>query len=58
MLDFEYKIVKFDKLIEFDGYYVVKFISEAIKNGESLIEQYREAGLDEKYENKEKRENK
>jgi len=58
MLDFEYKITKFDKLVEFDGYYVVKFISEVIKNGESLIEQYREAGLDEKYENKEKREKK
>jgi hypothetical protein len=53
MLDFEYKIVKFDKLIEFDGYYVVKFKAEVIKNGESLIEQYREEGLDKKYENKE-----
>ncbi len=56
MLDFEYKIIKFDKLIEFDGYYVVKFKAEVIKNGESLIEQYREEGLDKKYENKERRE--
>lgn len=55
MLDFEYKITKFDKLIEFDGYYVIKFKSEVIKNGESLIEQYREEGLDEKYKNKERR---
>lgn len=56
MLDFEYKIIKFDKLVEFDGYYVIKFKSEVIKNGESLIEKYREEELDEKYKNKERRE--
>lgn len=55
MLDFEYKIINFDKLVEFDGYYVIKFKSEVIKNGESLIEQYREEELDEKYKNKERR---
>jgi hypothetical protein len=55
MLDFEYKITKFDKLVEFDGYYIVKFKAEVIKNGESLIEQYREEELDKKYENKERR---
>ncbi len=55
MLDFEYKITKFDKLVEFDGYFVIKFKSEVIKNGESLIEQYREEELDKKYENREKK---
>jgi hypothetical protein len=55
MLDFEYKITKFDKLVEFDGYYVIKFKSEVIKNGESLIDKYREVELDKKYENKEKK---
>jgi len=55
MLDFEYKIIKFDKLVEFDGYYVIKFKSEVIKNGESLIEKYREEELDEKYKNKERK---
>lgn len=58
MLDFEYKIIKFDKLVEFDGYYVIKFKSEVIKNGESLIEKYREEELDKKYKNKEIREKK
>lgn len=53
MLEFEYKITKFDKLVEFDGYYVIKFKSEVIKNGDSLIEKYRKEELDEKYKNKE-----
>lgn len=55
MLEFEYKITKFDKLVEFDGYYVIKFKSEVIKNGDSLIEKYRKEELDEKYKNNERR---
>ena len=55
MLEFEYKISKFDKLIEFDGYYVVKFKADVIKNGESLVEKFREPELDEKYKNKERK---
>lgn len=55
LLYFEYKVSKFDKLIEYDGYYVVKFKSEVIKNGESLYEKYKEDGLEEKYKNKEKK---
>jgi hypothetical protein len=53
--DFEYKINSFDKLIEFDGYYVIKFKAEVIKDGISLIEQYREDDLDERYKNKERK---
>jgi hypothetical protein len=53
MLNFEYKITGFDKIVEFDGYYVVKFKSEVIKNGESIYEKYREKDLDERYKNKE-----
>lgn len=55
MLEFEYKISKFDKIIEFDGYYVVKFKADVIKNGNSLIEKFREVELDEKYKNKERK---
>jgi hypothetical protein len=53
--DFEYKITGFDKLIEYDGYYVVKFKSEVVKDGLSLIEQFREDELDERYKNKERK---
>lgn len=53
LLEFEYEISKFDKIIEYDGYYVIKFISKVIKNGESIVEQYRQTDLDEKYKNNE-----
>lgn len=55
--EFEYKITKFDKIIEFDGYYVIKFKAEVMKNGESIYEKYAEGAdkLIEKYENKDRR---
>lgn len=60
--DFEhylYKVLNFDKIIEHDGNYVVKFICEPIINGENILTQYVENELDEKYNKKEaKRQNK
>ena len=50
---FEYKVIEFDKIIEFDGYFVIKFKCEVTTNGEYLLEKYREKDLDNKYENKE-----
>lgn len=50
---FQYEIKSFDKIIQFDGYYVIKFKSEIILNGEYLLEKYRLEELDEKYKNKE-----
>lgn len=55
LMSFEYKINKFDKIIEFDGYYVVKFNATIIKDGESIVEKFRENELDEKYKNKERK---
>lgn len=52
---FEYKVIEFDKVVEFDGYFVIKFKCEVITNGEYLLEKYREADLDNKYENKERK---
>lgn len=52
---FEYKVVGFDKIVEFDGYFVIKFKCEVTTNGEYLLEKYREADLDNKYENKERK---
>jgi hypothetical protein len=54
-LHFEYKILFFDKIVEFDGNYVIKFISEISINGVDLLEMYKEEELEEKYKNKEAR---
>jgi len=54
-LRFEYDIVSFDKIVEFNGFYVLKFKSLVTKNGESIVEEYRQKELDKKYENKEKK---
>lgn len=50
---YQYKIKNFDKIVEFDGHYVIKFKSEVTVNGEYLLEKYRSEGLDERYKNKE-----
>lgn len=52
---FEYKVTEFDKIVDFDGYFVIKFKCEVITNGEYLLEKYRETDLDNKYENKERK---
>ncbi len=52
-LEYQYKITFFDKIIEFGSYYVIKFKAEVIVNGKSIVEQYRDKKLDEKYKNKE-----
>lgn len=55
---FEYKIKNFDKLVEYDGYYIIKFKADVITDGVSLYEQFREEGLEERYKNNEPRERK
>lgn len=52
-LYYEYKIDSFDKVIEFDGYYVIKFIVDVIKNGEDILSDYIEVELEKKYKTKE-----
>jgi len=52
---YEYNINNFDKIIEFDGFYVIKFKCYVITNGEYLLEKYREEELEFKYENKVKK---
>lgn len=53
--EFEYKINSFDSITEFDGYYVIKYNCDVIKEREYLLEKYRVDELDIKYDNKEKR---
>jgi hypothetical protein len=54
-LEFEYTVHKFDKIVEFNEFYVVKFISEVTIEAKSIIDKFRNEELDEKYKNKEKR---
>lgn len=49
---YTYNVLSFDKIIEFDGNYVIKFICEVTTNGEFILEQYVEAELEEKYKKK------
>ena len=55
LMEFDYKVTKFDKIIEYGGYYIIKFKAEVVKNGESTYEQFRDEDLDKRYEHKEKK---
>lgn len=54
-LEFKYEIDSFDKIIEFNGFYVIKFIAKVKTNGKYIFEEHRVAELDEKYKNKQKK---
>ena len=51
-LMFKYKNLKFDKIVEFNGYYIIKFIGEVEINGHDIFEEHRVSELDKKYEQK------
>lgn len=54
-LAYQYKVLNFDKIVDFNGYYVIKFIVEVILNGKDILEEHRVTELDNKYEKKEKK---
>ena len=54
-LEYKYKITSFDKIVVFNGNYVIKFISDIIINGDNIITKYVQDKLEEKYKNKEKK---
>ena len=56
-LEFEFEITSFDKIIEYNGFYVIKFIAKVKVDGEDMLEKHRRTDLDKKYENKEKKNN-
>ena len=51
-LEFEYDVTSFDKIIEFNGFYVIKFICSVKKNGEDILEKHKQVELENKYKNK------
>lgn len=52
---FEYDNVTFDKIVEFDGNYVIKFKAKISTNGEPMFDKFKVDELDKKYENKERK---
>lgn len=54
-LEFKYEIESFDKIIEFNGSYVIKFISNVVVNGKDIMEEHRVEELDKKYADKAKK---
>jgi len=54
-LEFEYNIISYDKIIEYNGFYVIKFIAEINIDGRDILDEHRIVELDKKYENKEKK---
>ncbi len=51
-LEYKYNITSFDKIIEFNGNYVIKFKAETIINGEDILTKYKQDDLELKYQNK------
>jgi hypothetical protein len=54
-LEYKYNITSFDKLIEYNGYYVIKFKAISIINGDDILTKYKQIELDLKYQNKTKK---
>lgn len=54
-LEYKYKISSFDKIVIFNGNYVIKFLANVIVDGESITTKYLQDGLEEKYKNKTKK---
>jgi hypothetical protein len=51
-LYFKFDIIKFEKITEFNRFYVIKFLAKVIENGIDLVEQYVSPEMEEKYNNK------
>jgi hypothetical protein len=49
---YRYENIKFDKIVEFNGFYIIKFKSDVVINGKDILEQHKVEELDKKYEKK------
>jgi len=54
-LEYQYDDIVFDKIVTFNGFYVIKFKANVTVNGDDILEQHRVEELDKKYELKEKK---
>lgn len=57
-LEYQYDVVSLDKIITFNGHYVIKYKATVKVDGHNILEQHRMEELDLKYDKKEKRKNK
>ncbi len=54
-LQYKYEITSFDKIIEFDGHYVIKFKANIVIDGEDIFLKHKQDELELKYQNKVKK---
>lgn len=54
-LMYEYDILSYDKIVEFNGFYIVKFIGKVTVDGKDILDEHRMSELDKKYEQKAKK---
>jgi len=52
---YSYEIIGFDKIIEFNGFYVIKFKAKLTIDGQDILEEHKVYELEKKYENKDKK---
>jgi hypothetical protein len=52
---YSYEIIGFDKIIEFNGFYVIKFKAKLTIDGQDILEEHKVDELEKKYENKDKK---
>ncbi|NIQ16661.1 MAG: hypothetical protein GTO02_20425, partial [Candidatus Dadabacteria bacterium] len=50
--EYQYEILGFDKIVEYGGYYIIKFKAKVVVDGDNILEKYRQEELDKKYENR------
>ena len=53
--EFIYNVSNFDKIVEYEGNYILKFKAKVIVNGDNIIDKYRHEEQEKRYENKERR---
>jgi hypothetical protein len=54
-LEYEYNNISYDKIVEYNGYYVIKFNAKIKTDGNDILDAYRVNELDKKYEKKAKK---
>ena len=56
MLYYSFRILNFERVYEYDGHYVLRFLAEIIVNGRDMTDEYYNKEMAEKYENNAKKE--
>ena len=53
--EYQYDIIELDKIIEFNGHYVIKYLAKVSVDAKDILDEHRVTELDEKYDKKEKK---